>query len=38
MHTGPSGDGWASVIESGTQDALTVPALPGFLIRLGEIE
>ena len=37
VHTGPSGDGWSSIVERGPQDALTTPALPGFSIRLGEI-
>ena len=38
VHTGPSGDGWSSIVQRGPQDALTTPALPGFLIRLGEID
>lgn len=38
MHAGPSGDGWSSITERGPQDALTTPALPGFSIRLGEID
>jgi Uma2 family endonuclease len=38
IHTGPSGDGWSSTTERGPQDALTTPALPGFAIRLGEID
>jgi Uma2 family endonuclease len=37
LHTGPSGDGWTSIIERGPRDALTTPALPGLSIRLGEI-
>jgi hypothetical protein len=37
VHTGPSGDGWSSIVERGRQDALTTPALPGFSIRLDEI-
>jgi Uma2 family endonuclease len=37
VHTGPSGDGWSSIVEHGRQDALTTPALPGFSIRLDEI-
>ena len=37
VHTGPSGDGWSSIVERGPQDALTTTALPGFSIRLGEI-
>ena len=38
VHTGPSGDGWSSVVKCGPQDALTTSALPGFSIRLGEID
>jgi Uma2 family endonuclease len=37
VHTGPSGDGWSSIVERGAQDALTTPALPGFSIRLDAI-
>jgi Uma2 family endonuclease len=37
VHTGPSGDAWASVVERGPKDAMTTPLLPGFSIRLGEI-
>jgi Uma2 family endonuclease len=38
VHTGPSGETWSSIIERGPNDALTTPALPGFSIRLGDIE
>ncbi len=38
VHTGPSGDGWSSVVKCGPQDTLTTPALPGFSIRLGKID
>ena len=38
VHTGPSGDGWSSVVKCGPQDTLATPALPGFSIRLGEID
>ena len=38
VHTGPSGDGWLSVVKCGPQDALISSALPGFSIRLGEID
>jgi Uma2 family endonuclease len=37
VHTGPSGDGWSSIIKRGPQDALVTTALPGLSIRLGEI-
>src|ERR1700730_14568339 len=38
VHTGPSGEGWSSVVKCGPQDALTTSALPGFSIKLGEID
>ena len=37
VHTGPSGETWASIVERGPQDALTTPAVPGFSIRLADI-
>ena len=37
VHTGPSGDGWSSIVERGPQDTLTTPALPGFAIRLADL-
>ena len=37
VHTGPSGDGWSSIVKCGPKDTLTTSALPGFSIRLGEI-
>jgi Uma2 family endonuclease len=38
VHTGPSGDGWSSIVEQGPDEVLTTPTLPGFSIRLGEID
>jgi Uma2 family endonuclease len=38
IHTGPSGDGWASIVERGRNEALATTALPNLSIRLGEIE
>jgi Uma2 family endonuclease len=38
VHTGPSGEGWSSIVKSGPEDALAISALPGFSIRLGEID
>jgi Uma2 family endonuclease len=38
IHTGPSADGWATIVERGPDDALTTPALPGFSITLGTID
>jgi Uma2 family endonuclease len=38
VHTGPKGDGWSSIVKREAQDALTRSTLPGFSIRLSEIE
>jgi Uma2 family endonuclease len=38
VHTAPSGESWTSIIEHGPKDALTTSALPGFSIRLGDID
>jgi Uma2 family endonuclease len=38
IHTGPSADGWSSVIERGPQELLTTPALPNFSIRLEAVD
>jgi Uma2 family endonuclease len=38
IHTGPSGDGWASIVERGPNDVLTTAALPKFSIRLSQID
>jgi Uma2 family endonuclease len=38
VHTGPNGEDWTSIVERGPNDVLTTPVLPGFAIRLGEIE
>jgi hypothetical protein len=37
VHTGPSADGWSSIVERGPSETLTTPALPGFAIRLADI-
>lgn len=37
IHTGPTGDGWLSIIERGPDDALETSALPAFSFKLGEI-
>jgi Uma2 family endonuclease len=37
-HTGPSGEAWSSIVERGPDDVLTTPALPGFAIRLADID
>ncbi len=38
VHTGPTADGWSSIVEIGPNDALTTPAAPGLTIKLGELE
>ena len=38
IHTGPTGDGWSSIVERGPKETLTTTALPNFSLRLGEIE
>ena len=38
VHTGPAGEGWSSIVERGPRDLLATDALPGFSIRLGEID
>jgi Uma2 family endonuclease len=38
VHTGPRGDQWSSITERGPQESLTTPALPGFSLRLGNID
>jgi Uma2 family endonuclease len=37
IHTGPSDDGWLSIVERGPQESLTTAALPNFSVRLGEL-
>jgi hypothetical protein len=38
VHTDPSGDGWSCIVERGPDEVLTTPTLPGFSIRLGDID
>jgi Uma2 family endonuclease len=38
VHTGPNGDEWSSIVKCGPQDTLTTPTLPGFSIKLAEID
>lgn len=38
VHTGPTADGWSSIVKVGPDDALTTPAVPGLTIKLGELE
>jgi Uma2 family endonuclease len=37
IHTGPSGDGWSSIVERDENETLTTSAVPGFAIRLADI-
>jgi Uma2 family endonuclease len=37
IHTGPTGDGWSSVVERGPDDVLATPAVPGFALKLSDI-
>jgi Uma2 family endonuclease len=37
VHQGPEGGGWRSIVERGPDEALTIPALPGFSIRLATV-
>src|ERR1043165_8671247 len=38
IYTGPTADGWSSTVEVGPQDPLTTPAMPGLVIKLGDLE
>jgi Uma2 family endonuclease len=38
VHTGPSDQGWSSIVERGPNEMLTTPALPNFSIRLADID
>jgi Uma2 family endonuclease len=38
IHTGPSGDGWSSIVERGSNETLATTALPNFSIRLCDID
>jgi Uma2 family endonuclease len=37
IHTGPSAEGWASVVKREPGETLTTPAVPGFSIRLDQV-
>ena len=37
IHSGPGSAGWRTIFERGREEALTVPALPGFSVQLGSI-
>ena len=38
VHTGPTGDGWSSVVERGSGETLTTSALPGVAVRLDGLD
>jgi Uma2 family endonuclease len=37
VHTGPSAQGWSSVVKRGPSEPLTTPAVPGLAIQLGDV-
>jgi len=37
IHTGPSADGWSSIVKRDPGQTLTTPTVPGFAIRLDQI-
>jgi Uma2 family endonuclease len=37
VHREPEGEGWRSIVERGPDEALIIPALPGFSIRLATV-
>jgi Uma2 family endonuclease len=37
IHTGPSGDGWSSIVKRSADETLTTPALPRLAIRFRDI-
>jgi Uma2 family endonuclease len=37
VHTGPTENGWSSILERGADETLTTPALPNFAVKLSEI-
>ncbi len=38
IHTGPSDEGWSSIVERGPREVLTTPALPDFSLCLADID
>jgi Uma2 family endonuclease len=38
VHTDPVEDSWSSIVECDAQQVLTTAALPGFSIRIGDVE
>jgi Uma2 family endonuclease len=37
IHTGPSGDGWSSIVKRGADETLKTPALPRLAIQLSDV-
>jgi hypothetical protein len=37
VHREPEGEGWRSIVERGPDEALIIPALPGFSMRLATV-
>jgi len=38
VHTGPTSNGWSSIVEVGPEEPLMTSAVPGLAIKLGELE
>jgi Uma2 family endonuclease len=38
IYSGPTAEGWSSILKVGPQDDLVTPAIPGLAIQLGELE
>jgi Uma2 family endonuclease len=38
VYTGPTTDGWSSMVEVGPEEPLTTQAIPGLVIKLSELE
>ncbi len=38
IHTGPSGESWSCIVERGPQEPLKSDGLPGFSVRLADID
>jgi Uma2 family endonuclease len=38
MHTGPSDNGWSSIVKRGPDEALATPTLPNFSLRLADVD
>jgi Uma2 family endonuclease len=38
VHTGPTEEGWSSIVERGPGELLTTPVLPKFALRLADVD